>query len=195
MAQTPQRSIILVRHGRSSLRVPERISNDALRSTARRYDEAGIRSTPRPSAALRRQAGAAGVIVCSRTRRAIESARILDRTREPLIDPLFREAGLPLHSWVPLRLGFDTWVLIAGIAWFWGWATGTESVAQARGRARTAARRLVQLSTHHRSVVLVGHGVFNALIGAELQHRGWQGPVWRPTAAHWEFATYAKALR
>lgn len=190
-----QRRIILVRHGRSSLRVPKRIPRDTLRSTARRYNEAGIRSKPRPSAPLRREAGCAGVIVCSDARRAVESARALDSTREAEIDPLFREAGLPLGTWLPLRLGFDTWVLIAGIAWFWGWSAGTESLAEARSRARTAARRLIHLSTAHGSVMLVGHGVFNALIAAELQRRGWQGPLWRPTAYPWEFAAYAKSIR
>ncbi len=175
--------------------MPKRVPSDRLRSTARRYNEAGIRSKPRPSAPLRQQAGSAGVIVCSDARRAVESVRALDSAREPLIDPLFREAGLPLDTWLPLRLGFDTWVLIAGIAWFWGWSAGTESLAEARSRARIAARRLIHLSTAHRSVMLVGHGVFNALIAAELQRRGWQGPLWRPTASPWESATYAKSVR
>ena len=190
-----QRSIILVRHGRSSLRAPKRLTSDRLRSTARRYNEAGIRATPRPSAPLRRQARAVGVIMCSDARRAVESARVLDRTRQLLIDPLFREAGLPVDTRLPLRLSFDSWVWIAAIAWFWGWSRGTESLAEARRRAGTAARRLVGLSTRHRSVMLVGHGVFNALIAAELQRRGWQGPAWRPTAAHWDFATYSKSGR
>jgi broad specificity phosphatase PhoE len=195
LGRTMQRRIILVRHGPSALRVPKRIPSDRLRSTARRYNEAGVRSTPGPSAPLRREAGSTDLIVCSDARRAVESARVLDRTREPLIDPLFREAGLPLGTWLPLHLSFDTWVLIAGIAWFWGWSAGTESLAEARRRARTAARRLIHLSTVHRSVMLVGHGVFNALIAAELQRRGWQGPLWRPTASPWERATYAKSVR
>lgn len=192
VVRTAQRNIVLVRHGRSSLRVPKRIASDTLRSTARRYNEAGIRSTPRPPARLRRQARTAGLIVCSDARRAIESAQALDSTREPLIDRLFREAGLPLDTWVPLRLGFDTWVLIAGIAWFRGWSAGGESLAEARSRARVAVRRLIHLATRHGSVLLVGHGVFNTLIAAELQRRGWQGPIWRPIASYWESATYTR---
>ena len=177
------------------MRVPKRLPSDRLRSTARRYNEAGIRATPRPSTRLRRQAGAAGVIVCSDAQRAVESARALDSTREPLIDPLFREAGLPVGTRVPLRLSFDTWVLIAGIAWFWGWSAGTEPLADARRRARSAAQRLMRLATRHRSVMLVGHGVFNALIAAELRRRGWEGPRWTPTASHWEFTVYARSSR
>jgi len=195
VALTVPRSIILVRHGRSSLRAPKRLTSDGLRSTAVRYNEAGIRATPRPSALLRRRARAAGVIVCSDVRRAVESARVLDGTRRVLIDPLFREAGLPVRSRLPLRLSFDSWVWIAVIAWFSGWARGTESLTAARRRARTAARRLIGLSTQHRSVMLVGHGVFNALVAAELQGRGWQGPRWKLTAAHWEFAAYTKPSR
>src|SRR5690242_20670189 len=88
--------IILVRHGRSALRLPKQVASDAVRGAARRYEAAGIRRTPPPSMALRRHARAAAVLACSDTRRAVESARFLDSTREPLIDPLFREAGVPL---------------------------------------------------------------------------------------------------
>src|SRR5512143_1796832 len=159
----PPRVIILVRHGRSALPTRKSIASTGLRSLARRYDEAGIRRTPAPTAELRRQAAAAGIIVCSDTRRAVESARALDRTRDPLTDRVFREAGLPLVSPLPLRLSFDAWVIIARVAWFLGWSAGGESVAAARRRASKAVRRLTRLSSKHRSVLLVGHGVFNAL--------------------------------
>jgi broad specificity phosphatase PhoE len=187
-----ERTIILVRHGRSALRVPKQIASDALRSTARRYNAAGIRRTPRPPIELRRQARAAAVIVCSDTRRAVESARALDGTREPLVDAVFREAGLPLSMPMPLYLSFDAWILIGRIAWFLGWSAGGESLTDARRRASTAVRHLIKLSTQHRSVMLVGHGVFNALISSELRHKGWSGPVWSPRTSHWTFACYSK---
>ena len=188
------RRIILVRHGRSALRVPKQVASDALRSTARRYDEAGIRATPRPPKELRQHARSVAVIVCSDTRRAIESVRALDGTREPLIDAVFREAGLPLRVPVPVRLSFDAWIVIGRIAWFLGWSAGGESLAMARRRASKAVRRLTKLSTQHQSVMLVGHGVFNALIAFELRRDGWNGPLWSPRTAHWTFATYAKHL-
>jgi broad specificity phosphatase PhoE len=168
----PSRVIILVRHGRSALPTRTSISRTSLRSLARRYNEAGILRTPAPPAELRRRAAAAGIIVCSDTRRAVESARALDRTRDPLTDRVFREAGLPLVSPLPLRLSFDAWIVIARVAWFLGWSAGGESVTDARRRAGAAARRLINLSAAHRSVMLVGHGVFNALIAVELRRRG-----------------------
>jgi broad specificity phosphatase PhoE len=125
-------------------------------------------------------------------RRAIESARALDGTRDPLTDPVFREAGLPLVSPLPLPLSFDAWVVIARIAWFLGWSGGGESVTHARGRAREAAQRLINLSATHQSVMLIGHGVFNGLIAVELRRRGWQGPLWNPTASHWDCASYSR---
>ena len=194
MAHTTARSIILVRHGRSALRAPRQVASDALRSTARRYEEAGIRRTPRPSRELRQHARSAALIVCSDTRRAIESARLLDGGREPVLDPVFREAGLPLRVPVPLRLSFDTWILISYVAWFLGWPAGGESLAAARQRATKAVRHLTQLSNQHPSVMLVGHGVFNTLIALQLRRNGWSGPVWKPGAAHWTFACYSKRL-
>jgi broad specificity phosphatase PhoE len=188
----PPRVIILTRHGRVGLRTPRRVPSASLRSVARLYEEAGIRRTPSPPADLRRRAASAGIIVCSDARRAIESARALDRARDPLTDPVFREAGLPLVSPLPLHLSFDAWIVIARVAWFLGWSAGAESVTHARRRARKAARRLIDLSETHQSVMLVGHGVFNALIAVELRRRGWGGPLWKPTAPHWGSASYSR---
>jgi len=190
----PRRTIILVRHGRSALRVPRWVSGDALHGTARRYEEAGIRRTPPPSRELRRHASAAAMLACSHTRRAIESARRLDHTREPLTDPVFREAGLPLRAPVAVPLSFDAWIVIGRIAWFLGWSADAESFSTARRRAAKAVRRLTQLAKQHGSVLLVGHGVFNALIAVELRRRGWRGPLWNPAAAHWTYARYSKRV-
>jgi hypothetical protein len=41
--------------------------------------------------------------------------------------------------------------------------------------------------------MLIGHGVFNGLIAVELWRRGWRGPLWNPTAAHWGSASYSPA--
>jgi broad specificity phosphatase PhoE len=190
----PPRVIILTRHGRPALRTSKRVPSASLRSVARRYDEAGIRRTPAPPADLRRRAASAGIIVCSDTRRAVESARALDRTRDPLTDRVFREAGLPLVSPLPLPLSFEAWMVIARIAWFLGWSAGGESVTHARRRARRAARRLIGLSATHQSVMLIGHGVFNALIAVELRRSGWRGPPWNPTASHWGSASYSREV-
>lgn len=189
-----RRTIILVRHGRSALRLHKPVASAALRDTARRYEQAGIRRTPPPSAALRRHAHSAAVIACSDARRSIESACLLDDTRAPVVDPVFREAGLSLRVPVPLQLSFDAWTVIAYSAWFLGWSDGGESLAAARRRAARAARRLTQLSSRHRSVLLVGHGVFNSLIAVELRRHGWRGPLWDPRAAHWTYAGYSKRV-
>jgi broad specificity phosphatase PhoE len=188
------RTIILVRHGRSALRVPTRVASGALRDTARRYEEAGIRRTPPPSPELRRHARSAAVIVCSDAKRAIDSARLLDDTRPPLVDPVFREAGLPLRVPVALRLSFDAWIVVGRIAWFLGWSGGGESLAAARCRAAQAACRLTELATPERAVMLVGHGVFNTLIAIALRRDGWRGALWSPTAAHWSYAPYSKRV-
>ncbi len=192
MIMKPARVILLARHGRPALGTRKPTSSASLRILARRYDEAGIRRTPAPSADLRRQAATAGIIVCSDMRRALESARALDRTRDPLSDRIFREAGLPLVSPLPLALSFDAWIVIARVAWFLGWSAGGESVSHARLRAHEATRRLINLSAAHQSVMLIGHGVFNALIAVELRRRGWQGPLWNPTPSYWDCAAYSR---
>ncbi len=183
--------IILSRHGKSALPRVSSISGRDLGRWVDRYNAAGITTALPPPEPLRHLASSVGYLVASDRRRAIESAQWLASSREFGVDPELREAALPDSMGVVLKMSPDVWAIIARVAWWLDWRRSSESVDAARRRAGRATARLCALAVEHRTVLVVGHGVFNRLIARELTRRGWRGPRFLPLA-NWASATYAR---
>lgn len=66
------------------------------------------------------------------------------------------------------------WLIVLRALWLIGWANGTESRTKAELRARAAAESLVRVSMSDGMAVLVGHGIFMALIARALEDMGWR---------------------
>ncbi len=77
------------------------------------------------------------------------------------------------------------------MAWFCGWSQDAESFSEARSRAHRAADRLAELARVHGSVMLVGHGLMNALILRVLGRAGWHGSA--SHAAYWSVVALERA--
>ena|SRR6266536_537873 len=184
--------ITLVRHGPTSVPSSERIPASALGRFVATVDSAGIASVPAPPPSLRAEAAAAGAVASSDLRRAIESARALVPTRALVTDAIFREAPLPTTLRGPVRLRPAHWSLVSRILWYLGWSGGGESLAAARERAGLAASRLAELARANGSVILIAHGVMNALIARQLRRCGWSGPR-IPGSRHWASTRYSRA--
>jgi len=122
-------------------------------------------------------------------KRSVESAQWLAQTRMVEIDPDLREAGLPESINIPLPLPPGAWVVIARVAWWLNLCRAEESIAQTRVRASRATDRLAALAQLHGTVLVVGHGMFNRLIGADLLRCGWNGPRILPRR-YWTTATF-----
>lgn len=178
--------IILARHGRPDLPLGTWVAPGEMREWLRRYDQAAVDSADIPTA-TRAAAASAGVVMSSTLPRCMQSARHLGR--EFLVDELFREADLPHPAWPLPRLPMAALAMGCRLAWFWGYAAGGESRAQARERAGLAAGRLADLAREHGSVFLMGHGIMALLIARHLSARGWNGPR-RPTHRYWQFSVY-----
>ena len=156
-----------------------------------RYNNAGIVPQPIPEGALN-AARMSGIVVASSLRRARESAQTLCGDIASLCESIFREADLPFASWRHPKLPASVWAIAFRLAWFLGYSAGTESVRDANARARLAAERLTFLAGEYRSVLLVGHGILNALIARHLLKLGWVGPA-RPARGYWQFNVYLAA--
>ncbi len=63
----------------------------------------------------------------------------------------------------------------------------------AQPRAKDATVRLCQFAEQHGSVLLVGHAIFNRLLGRELRRIGWHGPR-SPSGGYWGIGVYRKEL-
>lgn len=183
--------IVLARHGRPDLPgdLERAISGREIGRWYRRYDELGIVDDVGPPAALRDAAAAAGCVVASDVRRALESAARLAVPGRVRVEPALREVGFPESLAVPIRLSPDVWVLIARAAQMLRWCACDEPVPATRARAAIAAGALARLAEDHGTLVVVGHGWFNRFVARELRRRGWRGPRWPPTG-YWSTATY-----
>lgn len=183
--------IALVRHGKPRIETSS-IPAQHLDRWADAYNRAGIDPGWPPPARARRLAVAAAYTLSSDLPRAVESLRALDPERSAPAERVFREAALPGMPDTGVRLDPQVWAAVARVGWFLGWSGDSESAARARKRARAAGDRLSDLAASHGSVLLMGHGIFNALIAWELLRTGWRGPIW-PNGSYWSSAVYERA--
>jgi broad specificity phosphatase PhoE len=183
--------VVLARHGRPRIGDVSPITGRELGVWLRHYDACGIDRDIPPPDALRQLAASAGRVLSSDLRRSIESASCL--SGRAAIDPQLREAGLPDRIGIPIRLHPGICVALARVAWWLDWSTSAETVGEARQRADRATDRLCQLAYEHRSVLVVGHGMFNRFVAKCLRQRGWSGPRVLPRE-HWSFARFARNL-
>ena len=181
--------IILARHGRPVLDLWTPIPGHGLAAWLDAEREAPLDASSHPGDALQRLARDAACLIASPLRRSVDSARLLAPSVTPQIDDDVREAPLPCAFRSALKLPPMIWSGIARSAWFCGWAAGVESFAVVRDRAARAAHTIGRTATEHGDVVVVGHGLINALIGAALRALGWRGPRF-PSRPHWGFGIY-----
>lgn len=180
--------IILARHGRPLLN-PSPIPGHGLAAWLEAERDAPLDPTSRPSAELERVAQEARLMIVSPLRRSRDSAELLRPATPATVEEDVREAPLPSAFRSSLRLPPTIWAGIARSAWLCGWCAGVESFQTARRRAADAAQRLHALATKHGDIVVIGHGLMNALIAVELRVWGWRGPRF-PSRSHWQFSGY-----
>ncbi len=183
--------IVLVRHGKPTVDSAP-VSAHHFGSWVEAYDRAGIDPALPPPARARELAENAAYALSSDLPRAVESLRALAPRDAGPAERIFREAGLPRLPTSSIRFDPQLWALLARVGWFLGWSGATESASRARQRARAASQQLAALAATHGSVLLVGHGIFNALIAWELLAAGWRGPLW-PTGSYWSCAVYQRS--
>lgn len=167
--------ILLVRHGKPECDHQTRIRGCDFFKWVANYDDAPVDRGFLPAPELSASVASMPCIVTSTLRRSIESASILAPDRPTMVEPLFKEAGIPTA--IPFRVSLSpgSWDVLARGAWLLGLARGDESFREARLRAARAADRLVVLARQHGAVALVGHGMLNTLIIRALRGSGWTG--------------------
>jgi broad specificity phosphatase PhoE len=181
--------IILARHGRPVLDLRTPIPGHALAAWLDAERDAPLDPASQPGDALHRVVRDANRLIASPLRRSLDSARVLAPSVTPWIDEDVREAPLPFAFRFALKLRPVLWTGVARAAWLCGWSPGVEGVGAARRRAMRAARTLVKLAAEQGDIVVIGHGLMNALIAVELRALGWRGPRF-PSRPHWGFGVY-----
>jgi broad specificity phosphatase PhoE len=169
-------AIILARHGEPALSRRVRLDSAGYRDWWGTYEGVGLLEGQVPPRHLKRTARNAHAVFSSSRPRSIETARAVCGERPFVEDPLFVEAPLPppnLPSFIKLSPRY--W---GGVARFWWWAfnhtEGQETYAQAKARSLKAAQTLAALAEEGRDVLVLAHGFFNHMIGADLKRMGWK---------------------
>lgn len=164
------------------------ITPGQMKDSIRRYNEADILIENVPAETIA-AARSCDVVVCSTSRRCIQSARYLSQGNAFLAEDIFRKADLPHPSWPFPRLPLAVYGVIFRLAWCLGFSANAESRAQASARARVAAERLIGLAKDNGSVFAMGHAFMTILIARHLSAAGWVGRK-RPFNKYWRFSTY-----
>ncbi len=169
------------------------VAGRSLDKWSARYDAAPLRPESLPPDGLREAVAAATLVAASDLRRARESALRAAPHVIPVLDPLFREAPLPVIGGLPIVMQVRRWVVLARLAWYFGATGGCESLLDVRRRARAAADALTAFSVRHEVVALFAHGMFNRFLAHALLLRGWRGPR-APSRTYWGFTVYQTPL-
>lgn len=185
--------IILVRHGKSACAASYRCATgQEMMQLLAAYDVAGIAQDSFPSEEVATLARQAALVMSSDLPRAMASAARLTGDRAPVINAMFREPVLPAVD-LETRLSAPPalWVGVLRLFWLMRIKTGTvESPRAVWSRAHAAATTLIELSLQHGRVMLVGHCLFNFLVGLILVRRGWLGCA--RLQGHWGFGVYLR---
>jgi broad specificity phosphatase PhoE len=169
-------AIILARHGEPALSRRVRLDSPGYRDWWATYEGVGLLEGQVAPEHLKRAAKNARAVFSSIRPRSIETARAVCGDKPFVEDPLFVEAPLPPpHFPSYVKLSPRMW---GGVARFWWWAfdhhEGQETHAEAVARARQAAQTLASMAEEGGDVLVLAHGFFNHMIGAELKRMGWR---------------------
>lgn len=179
--------ITILRHGKPEFEWERYARGSEIRSLVKIYDSAGIIGNP--SAESLNLAGQHDYVVCSDLPRSLQSASAIGATTVHLSDSVFREMNIPYFDNLSITLPIRLWAVVLRGLWFLGFSKNTESITEAKYRAKLASEKLIELAAEHHSVLLVGHGFLNHYVAKELLANNWKGPS-TPGKKYWEFSTY-----
>ena len=186
--------IILLRHGKPIIPSLHKIKAFSFLQWIESYNDSGLCPTSKPSPKLLTLANKTNAVICSQLPRSLQSAEALNINDITLSHSWFNEAGLPSANWRTFKLSPTTWVVIFRILWLFGYSNNSESYKEAKIRAQNSAQKLIELAKEHKSVLFVGHGIYNKLLANELKSLGWSGPG-NPGSKHWSFGVYNKPIK
>ncbi|MEA1989853.1 MAG: histidine phosphatase family protein [Pseudomonadota bacterium] len=182
----------ILRHGKPDYVNEASMSANGFKDWIKNYNDSGLSATSFPSESILAYAKGYKVILSSTLPRSIDSAKALDARKLVLVESIFVEAGLPSSDWTFLKLSPKTWSAIFRILWLFGYSQNSESLKEAKERAKKSADYIIQLASEHQKVLFVGHGIFNRLIVKELIKRGWSGPK-TLGLNYWSHGSYRKS--
>ena len=168
-------TIYLIRHGKPTVSLQEKVKGNQFLNFVERYNAAGIAKDSIPSEKIIAVVQEASVIFTSNLNRTIHSAKILQPQVKPIENAVFREINCWRAFANEIEISALSWAILCNILWRFKIPPIIESPNTVRRRAKQAAELLIQNHELHGSVILIAHGGINTFIAKELRLLGWQG--------------------
>ncbi|WP_179295522.1 histidine phosphatase family protein [Bacillus sp. FJAT-45350] len=166
--------IILIRHGKTNCPMENKMVVKDFKEWVKEYDQAGIEENQDLSAELRLLVEQDSYIITSDRNRAMETAKMIGLERY-VSDQTFREAEIPIPlklKWIKMKPKY--WTVFCRFLWMLGYSGNGESRQQTNKRAEIAVSKLMNKLQESSSIVVIGHGFFNHIVGKKLITRGWR---------------------
>ncbi len=186
-------TITIARHGEPALSRDVRLNAADYETFWAQYEIGGLVAGQSAPEHLTETAKKADVVFVSTRRRAIESARILVGNREVFEDVRLIEAPLPSPPFPGLlKMSPRLWGFFARFWWWWfNHHKGQETRKQASARAKAIAGEIAAQAEQGKTVLVIAHGFFNAMLGVELGRLGWR-KVWGRGWKYWSTRRYER---
>lgn len=168
-------TISLIRHGKPTVSLQEKVKGNQFLNFIKRYDAAGIAKDSIPPENIVAIVQKANVVFTSNLNRTIDSATILQPQVKPINNAIFREINRWRDFSTKIELSALGWVILCRILLKLNVFPVAESTNAVKQRAKQAAELLIQNHQLYGSIVLVAHGGINTFIAKELMLLGWQG--------------------
>jgi len=181
--------IILIRD--AGVKIPRHIPLYAkeMGKFVERYRYAEIKRE-KPSLKINKILNDSDKIFCSELKRSVDSLAVLDKTADEQ-DRVFNEVETPYPRWRWFKLYPDMWLLLFRALWHLGYASHSESLKEAKARAKEASTKLVNSSHTYPTVTLLGHDIMNRFIGKALVKNGWKKQGGRGMKS-WSYVVFEK---
>lgn len=183
--------IILIRHGKPDVNTDKKLSADDMARWIEDYDYSKVSDNP-PLVLSQDISATQSIVVASPLPRALTSLKRLG-IEPDIIDPLFREAPLPLFNFRGLKLLPLTWAFWLRILWLAGYSGVVESRSLTHRRSVAAANQLIDLAEKNGTVLLMGHGIMNRMIGSRLKKERFRVTA-ETGKSYWRAVVYERFL-
>ncbi|CAA6822802.1 MAG: Unknown protein [uncultured Sulfurovum sp.] len=168
------KKIIFIRHAKVDVDMQTPITSSMLKNWEDNYNTANIvQELPLDNNSLIKVFESADYILCSTLSRTKASVELLGFPIDEK-NPIFNEFTIPqLHgTWLKLKPTY--WLVLFRFYSLLGIGRWARILKRSKKDALDASQRLSLLSQEHQTIILVGHGVMNWMIGKELKRVGWQ---------------------
>ena len=159
--------ILLIRHAKVKINSTKKLNFYQMQEWLKRYELCDI-SYKKPSREVIEIIKSSKFIACSSSLRAKSSLELID-IKINFIDDIFKELKITLLPLPFIKLKPSMWLFISRVYTLVPFSMANRVFKKEKKRVKKAAEILNSLSKEHKSITLLGHGVFNYLLVTELK--------------------------